>query len=636
MPITTANCPSCGAPITFKIGSSIVVICEFCGSAIARTDRDLRNLGKVADLIDTRSPLRVGLEGRFDGQLFVLTGRVQVAHSAGGVWDEWYASFGGGQWWGWLAEAQGRFYMTFPRQVPNPAAIPPVNAVAPGQPIAIPGDQTPYVVAEVGAGRLMGAQGEIPYAVQPGLTYPFADVSGPNGAFATVDYRQAPPAVFSGREVTLKEMGISADVDEFDVEKRQIKVERLVCPHCNGPLELRAPDASLRVTCPNCNALLDVNRGNLTYLTTLEQPENQRYPIGASAIFDGVKLTIVGYMVRGCRVEGQWYYWEEYLLYDPSIGFRWIVNGEGGWFFVESIPAGDVQDHNTRVRFQNKSFMLKETVAAVVRYVRGEFYWRVEVGETTGATDYISRAETISKETGENEINWSFGRRLDVNALDRAFDPRTGPRNPIHLPPPRVVVPKKPLPSMWAAIGVWLVVTILSIVAMAAIHAVVPVRTVLNQTASFKEETAPPRPPQPPLPDSDSAVTWLPAKVEQTAVLGSFELTGSRGLEIEVTATPGMLGSLYLKMVNDATGEVRVESVGSVSRTWDKEFANPGAGTYTLYAIHQWTEEEPAVDVTVTIKEGAPDSNLILVPILMFGGLVLLAIMKVVRAAMSE
>src|SRR3954468_21392584 len=136
MPITTANCPSCGGPISFKIGSSVVVVCEFCGSSVARTDRDLRNLGKVADLIDTRSPLRVGLEGRFNGKPFALTGRVQIAHQAGGVWDEWYASFGDSGW-GWLAEAQGRFYMPFFHAVSNPAAIPPPNYLQPGQPVAI-------------------------------------------------------------------------------------------------------------------------------------------------------------------------------------------------------------------------------------------------------------------------------------------------------------------------------------------------------------------------------------------------------------------------------------------------------------------------------------------------------------------
>src|SRR3954468_18334297 len=169
MPITTANCPSCGGPISFKIGSSVVVVCEFCGSSVARTDRDLRNLGKVADLIDTQSPLRVGLEGRFDGKPFVLTGRVQIAHQAGGVWDEWYASFGD-LGWGWLAEAQGRFYMTFVRPVPDPTQIPPVQQLGPGQPVGVPGDSTRWIVGETGVGRLVSGQGEIPYAVQPGLT----------------------------------------------------------------------------------------------------------------------------------------------------------------------------------------------------------------------------------------------------------------------------------------------------------------------------------------------------------------------------------------------------------------------------------------------------------------------------------
>jgi hypothetical protein len=292
MAITTANCPSCGGPIAFKIGSSVVRIREFCGSAIARTDRDLRNLGKVADLIDTHSPLRIGLEGRFEGKPFVLTGRVQISHSAGGVWDEWYASFGG-QGWGWLAEAQGRFHMTFARQVPNAGALPPVNSLAPGKPVAIPGEATRFVVGETGVARLMGAKGEIPYLVQPGATYAYADLSGPGGAFGTLDYRYAPPAVFLGREVTLKEMGISAAVDEFDAEKKRVEVARLICPHCNGPLELRAPDASQRATCPNCNALLDVNRGNLSYLRTIEEARPRKFPIGAEAIFNGVKLTAV-------------------------------------------------------------------------------------------------------------------------------------------------------------------------------------------------------------------------------------------------------------------------------------------------------------------------------------------------------
>ena len=45
-----ANCPSCAGPIEFKAGSTIVIVCPFCRSAISRTDRSLEDLGKVAEI----------------------------------------------------------------------------------------------------------------------------------------------------------------------------------------------------------------------------------------------------------------------------------------------------------------------------------------------------------------------------------------------------------------------------------------------------------------------------------------------------------------------------------------------------------------------------------------------------------
>ncbi|MEK7723491.1 MAG: DUF4178 domain-containing protein, partial [Acidobacteriota bacterium] len=63
MSFLQANCPSCAAQIEFKSGSSIVVICPFCRSAVARTDRALEDLGKVAEIMQSQSPLRVGLKG---------------------------------------------------------------------------------------------------------------------------------------------------------------------------------------------------------------------------------------------------------------------------------------------------------------------------------------------------------------------------------------------------------------------------------------------------------------------------------------------------------------------------------------------------------------------------------------------
>ena len=79
-----ANCPSCAAPIEFKAGSTIVLLCPFCRSAIARTDRALRDLGKVAEIADSQSPLKLGLKGSFKGNRFELTGRAQLRLEMGG------------------------------------------------------------------------------------------------------------------------------------------------------------------------------------------------------------------------------------------------------------------------------------------------------------------------------------------------------------------------------------------------------------------------------------------------------------------------------------------------------------------------------------------------------------------------
>ena len=90
---------------------------------MARTDRGLADLGKVAEIAESESPLKLGLKGEFKGNRFELTGRAQLKHEAGGYWDEWYATFSNG-WVGWLAEAQGRFYLTFYQPLPQGVSLP--------------------------------------------------------------------------------------------------------------------------------------------------------------------------------------------------------------------------------------------------------------------------------------------------------------------------------------------------------------------------------------------------------------------------------------------------------------------------------------------------------------------------------
>src|SRR5690606_532267 len=93
---------------------SLVRVCSHCNAAVMRSDRGAETLGRFADLVPIDSPLKLFADGMWGVQSFILIGMAQLRHPAGGVWQEWYAKLGAGVW-GWLTEAQGRYYMTFER-----------------------------------------------------------------------------------------------------------------------------------------------------------------------------------------------------------------------------------------------------------------------------------------------------------------------------------------------------------------------------------------------------------------------------------------------------------------------------------------------------------------------------------------
>ena len=243
--MAVANCPSCGAPIEFKIGGSIVVVCDYCRTVVARGDRAVEDLGKVAALIDTGSPLRRDLPGKYHGVGFRIVGRTQMRHQAGGVWNEWYAAFDDGRW-GWLAEAAGKFYVTFTTAMTN---LPSFDVIQVG------GRMGDLVVAEVGTATVISGEGEIPWRVEPNSTYDYADLSGPQGKFATIDYSEDQPLFFAGRETNLRELGVDLAPAGFPAPGQKIKTERLTCSNCGGrsvsSLPIR-PSASSARTAAAC------------------------------------------------------------------------------------------------------------------------------------------------------------------------------------------------------------------------------------------------------------------------------------------------------------------------------------------------------------------------------------------------
>lgn len=447
-----APCPSCAAPVEFKSRTSLVTICPYCQSVVARGDRKLEDHGRVSELVETQSPLKIGVRGRFRGKPFRLLGRTQYQHAAGGVWDEWYAQFPNGKW-GWLAEAQGRFYMTFQKKVKEGSELPAIESLEAGATIQL--GENEFTVAEVGEATASAAEGEIPFDFRPGTSHPFADLYGPDGQFASLDYGSE-PAGYVGWQVSLEEIGLG-ELRAADEKTRRIAAKDVSCPQCGGSLKLQAPGETRRVACPYCSSLLDCDQGNLKYLETISTKVDPLIEIGSTGTLFEVEYSVIGFMQRSVTFDRK-YFWTEYLLYNPTIGFRWLVHSDQHWSFTEPVSPAEVRDFKATAIWDGKTFKLFQRAIARVEYVLGEFYWQVKVGEEVTCRDLICPPRVMSIERSLTaplpemkgnsrrarmnlgEVNISIGTYLRHEEIERAFQLKK------ELPRSWKVAPNQPFP----------------------------------------------------------------------------------------------------------------------------------------------------------------------------------------------
>lgn len=598
MSVLAANCPSCAGPIEFKAGSTIVLVCPYCRSAVARTDRGLSDLGKVAEIAESQSPLKLGLKGIFNGNRFELTGRAQIRHELGGFWDEWYATFSNG-WVGWLAEAQGRFYLTFFQPLPAGTLLPSFEQLQVGQPVPeIPGP-TPLQVTEKGTATSIAADGEIPYQLVPDEQSRYADLTGRDNAFGTIDYSMNPPWVFVGQQVSLADIGL-ADARPIQREARRTTTASMGCPNCGGPLALVAPDKAERVTCPNCNSLLDVNQGNLTYLHALtpsQADQNFVLPVGAEGTFPGdVKFKIIGAVVRSVEIDSVHYYWHEYLLYNPMIGFRWLVHSDNHWNFVEPVNPAEIEQtgifvSGTTVKYNGKTYKIFQDSNAVVEFVKGEFYWRVKQGETVRATDYIAAPVMLSQESSANEVNWSAGVYMTNAEVEKAF-------GVTDLPKPWSVGPNQPFTGSFYYTWGLLPLILLIVVAIFMIPIAGLTSMVHSETLTLQPTASP--------------------VVPQVVFSKPFELKGNRNVRITASAAVNNAAvDLDVDLINEQNQEVESvnipvsyyqgvedgESWTEGSQNSDATLSSLPAGKYMLRVEGTLENVQQSLPVSVKVEQ---------------------------------
>jgi hypothetical protein len=416
-------CPQCGGLVPFQTSITTFAVCAYCRSMVVRTDEGIRRLGEMAQLPPDLSPLQIGTRGEWMNLPFQLVGRIRLEYSEGS-WNEWFAVLPDGLT-GWLAEAQGFFMFTTRVQATN---LPPPP---PELPVSVNLSGKPYRVVDVKPVTVVTAEGTLPDIAPPGATRTNADLAGNGGAFGTLEFHDTGTEAYVGRYATFAELMLTGlrPVPGWDGEvKPQEGGQALNCPQCGAVVTLRAAGQTQSAVCGSCGTLIDTANPIWRVLQQAQEKLQQfqpLIPIGARGELEGVTWEVIGLQRRG----NSEYSWQEYLLFNPWHGFRFLTTSDGHWNLVERLL--DVpQWVGTGGVLGGKKYSKFARGEVKVLAVLGEFYWKVRRGERASFTDYINPPEILSYERYDElqEDAYSLGRYVEPRTIKEAFKLQAIPR----------------------------------------------------------------------------------------------------------------------------------------------------------------------------------------------------------------
>lgn len=207
------------------------------------------------------------------------------------------------------------------------------------------------------------------------------------------------------------------------------KVKAFNCPSCGAGVTLRAEGHSVAVVCGSCSSVIDAADSNHQIIMKAMKAVRVQplIPLGKRGKLHGALWEVIGYLQRsdGTGI----YHWDEYLLFNPTKGFRWLMEFDGHWNFIVPIKgkpiahrAGTITGKaRTAVKYLDRVYYLFHQGQAKVQLVLGEFYWRVKVGETVKVADYVDPPEVLSSESDRKEIVWSLGEYIAAETVKAAF-----------------------------------------------------------------------------------------------------------------------------------------------------------------------------------------------------------------------
>ena len=224
-------------------------------------------------------------------------------------------------------------------------------------------------------------------------------------------------------------------------------VKSFSCPACGGIVEIRAAGHSISAVCTHCSSVIDTANDNFKIIK--KEHEASRVtdiPIGAMGVLDSIKWEVIGYMEK--KDKSYMSYWDEYLLFNPYFGFRFLLQSDGHWNLASVIKRyAPLAGSASEVELDREKYSVYCRGQSVVEYVKGEFYWRARRGDEDKYVDYIAPPRMLTVEKNKQEMTETLAEYLEAEVVAKAFG--------IELPKKIGIAPNQPAPFYGKLVAIW-------------------------------------------------------------------------------------------------------------------------------------------------------------------------------------
>lgn len=212
------------------------------------------------------------------------------------------------------------------------------------------------------------------------------------------------------------------------------KPKAISCPNCGGTVQLRGLGTSIHAACIQCLSVLNVSHPAIQIVQSFKnaQRSTPKIPLGTRGKLGGKTYEVLGFQVRTIIAEGVPYSWDEYVLFNPYHGFRYLSEYAGHWTYIEPMAYLPISSGtgSSEVSLARQSYKLFQTSYPRTTFIMGEFPWRIHVGDAVNARDYTAPPHSLSEESTGNEVTWSKGEYIDAKVLWQAFQLPGSPPSP--------------------------------------------------------------------------------------------------------------------------------------------------------------------------------------------------------------